>query len=218
MIVKMDFQDIGIVGIKTTYNNKTKNHYIRYIVDEYSLERAIEAIKGNKWVISLDYEGDLAHLFMIEELPTVPLIVTKEFQEITELSLDFFMMQVPKWVRVAIKTPKDFSDMKMIADLSKKYPNIRFCQGKFLRLPCCNIGCIDKDDLPTKVADSKISYYTEGCSCIVETMKLDELEGEEILYKDIEDKREKEVKDIREQVVQEVKGKRVFANLEDLLK
>lgn len=217
MIVKMDFQDIGVVGIRTTFNNKTKNHYIRYIVDEYSLERAIESVKGSKWVVALDYDGDLGHLSMIEELPTVPLIVTKEFEEITELSLEFFMMQVPKWVRVAIKTPKDFSDMRMIANMSKKYPNIRFCQGKFLRLPCCNIGCIDKEDLNTKVAESKITYYTDGCSCIIVTMNIEDVEGVEILYKDIEDKREKEVKDMREQVIKEVNDKRVVANLEDLL-
>lgn len=213
----MDFQDIGVVGIRTTFNNKTKNHYIRYIVDEYSLERAIESVKGSKWVVALDYDGDLGHLSMIEELPTVPLIVTKEFEEITELSLEFFMMQVPKWVRVAIKTPKDFSDMRMIANMSKKYPNIRFCQGKFLRLPCCNIGCIDKEDLNTKVAESKITYYTDGCSCIIVTMNIEDVEGVEILYKDIEDKREKEVKDMREQVIKEVNDKRVVANLEDLL-
>lgn len=218
MIIKMDFQDIGVVGVRTTYNNKTKNHYIRYVVDEYSLERAIEVTKCNKWVVAFDYEGDLAHLFMIDDLPTIPLIVTKEFTEITELAIEFFMMQVPKWVRVAIRTPKDFSDMKMIADLSKKYPNIRFCQGKFLRLPCCNIGCIDKEDLPTKVADSKISYYTEGCCCIVVTMDIEDVEGVEILYKDIEDKREKEVKEICEQVVQKVKEKRIYGDLKDLLK
>lgn len=217
MIVKMDFQDIGIVGVRTTYKNKIKNHYIRYVVDEYSLERAIEVTRGNKRVVALDYEGDIGHLSLIDDIPEIPVIVTQKFNEITELSLEFFMMQIPKWVRVAIRTPKDFSDMRMIADLSTKYPNIRFCKGKFLRLPNCNIGCIDRDDLSYKVAESKISYYTEGCSCIVETMDIEELEGVEILYKDIEEKKEKDVKETREKAVEEVKKKRVISSLDDLL-
>ena len=58
MIIKLDYQDIGLVGIKTNYNGKIKNHYIRYIVDEYSIDKAIREVKNNnKWVVALDYEG-----------------------------------------------------------------------------------------------------------------------------------------------------------------
>ena len=42
MIIKMDYEDIGLVGIRTNYNGKIKSHYIRYIVDEYSIEKAKE--------------------------------------------------------------------------------------------------------------------------------------------------------------------------------
>ena len=78
MIIKLDYQDIGLVGIKTNYNGKIKNHYIRYIVDEYSIDKAIREVKNNnKWVVALDYEGDIQYLFNVQEKPTIPVIFTK---------------------------------------------------------------------------------------------------------------------------------------------
>ena len=133
MIIKREYEDIGIAKINTNYNKKIKTHYIRYIVDEYCIEKAIKEAEENKWVVALDYEGDIQYLYRIKEKPKKPVIVTKEFVEISELSIDFFMSYVPSWVTVVIKTSKDYSDMRMIEKLSKKYENIRFCGGKFLR-------------------------------------------------------------------------------------
>ena len=87
MIIKLEYEDIGLVGIKTNYNNKVKNHYIRFIVDEYCVEKAIKEAENNKWVVALDYEGDFQYLFNLEEVPKIPVIITKEFTEINELSI-----------------------------------------------------------------------------------------------------------------------------------
>ena len=207
MIIKLEYEDIGLVGIKTNYNNKVKNHYIRYIVDEYSIEKAIKEVRNNKWVVALDYEGDNQHLFTLEEKPNIPVIVTKEFTEVTELGIDFFMSYVPSWVIVSIKTPSDFCDMRLVETLSKKYSNIRFCGGKFLRLPTCHIGCIQRDEIPAKIADSKISYYTEGCACAMVTMNIEDVEGVDLLFKD---KEEEKV------ILKEERKKKIIGNLDDL--
>ena len=151
MIIKLEYQDIGLVGIKTNYNNKVKNNYIRYIVDEFCIERAIKDSENNKWVVALDYEGDNQYLFNIPNKPNIPVIVTKEFKEINELSIAFFMKSLPDWVIVSIKTPSDFCDMRLVESLSLEFPNIRFCGGKFLRLPTCRIGCIQRDEIPAKI-------------------------------------------------------------------
>ncbi len=207
MIIKLEYEDIGLVGIKTNYNNKVKNHYIRYIVDEYSIEKAIKEVRNNKWVVALDYEGDNQHLFTLDEKPNIPVIVTKEFTEVTELGIDFFMSYVPSWVIVSIKTPADFCDMRLVETLSKKYSNIRFCGGKFLRLPTCHIGCIQRDEVPAKIADSKISYYTEGCACAMVTMNIEDVEGVDLLFKD---KEEEKV------ILKEERKKKIIGNLDDL--
>lgn len=207
MIIKLEYEDIGLVGIKTNYNNKVKNHYIRYIVDEYSIDKAIKEIRNNKWVVALDYEGDYQHLYNLDERPNVPIIVTKEFTEVTELGIDFFMSYVPNWVIVSIKTPSDFCDMRLVETLSNKYSNIRFCGGKFLRLPTCNIGCIQRNEVPAKIADSKISYYTEGCACAMVTMNIEDVEGVDLLFKD---KEEEKV------AIKEERKKKIINSIDDL--
>lgn len=208
MIIQLEYQDIGLVGIRTNYENKIKNHYIRYIVDEYSIDKAIKEVKNNKWVVALDYEGDVQYLYNIVERPTVPVIVTKEMKEINELSISFYIKTMPDWVIVSIKTPSDFCDMRLIEQLSKEYKNVRFCGGKFLRLPECNIGCIQRSDISGKVTDSKVEYYTEGCACILKTMPIEEVEGVDLLFKDKEEEKEK----------QKVENKKkMISNIEDLL-
>lgn len=208
MIIQLEYQDIGLVGIRTNYENKIKNHYIRYIVDEYSIDKAIKEVKNNKWVVALDYEGDVQYLYNIVERPTVPVIVTKEMKEINELSISFYIKTMPDWVIVSIKTPSDFCDMRLIEQLSKEYKNVRFCGGKFLRLPECNIGCIQRSDISGKVTDSKVEYYIEGCACILKTMPIEEVEGVDLLFKDKEEEKEK----------QKVENKKkMISNIEDLL-
>ena len=208
MIIKLEYEDIGLVGIKTNYNNKVKNHYIRFIVDEYCVEKAIKEAENNKWVVALDYEGDFQYLFNLEEVPKIPVIITKEFTEVNKLSIAFFMTKVPDWVIVSIKTPEDFSDMRLVDNLSKQYSNIRFCGGKFLRLPSCRIGCIQREEIPSKIADSKISYYTEGCACAMVTMNIEDVEGVDLLFK------EKEAEKI---ILKEENKKKIISSIEDLL-
>ena len=207
MIIRLEYEDIGLVGIRTNYNNKVKNHYIRYIIDEFSVEKAIYEANNNKWIVALDYMGDYQYLFNIQVKPTVPLIVSKEFLDITELTIDFFMSCVPDWVIVSIKTPADFCDLRLVETLSKKYPNIRFCGGKFLRLPTCHIGCIQREEIPAKIADSKISYYTEGCACAMVTMDIEDVEGVDLLFKD---KEEEKV------IIKEERKKKIINSIDDL--
>lgn len=211
MVIKLEYEDIGLVGIRTNYNGKIKKHYIRYIVDEYSIDKAIEDLELNEWVIALDYVGDLQYLFTINEKPKVPILVTKEVEEVTELGISFIMNTVPNWVVVVIKTPTTFSNMQIVELLSKEYPNIRFCGGKFLRLSGCRIGCIQKEDIVNKISESKISYYTNGCACIIPTVPLEKVEGLDMLYQEKEMLKEEK----REFIKEEIKKKAV-TNIEDL--
>ena len=118
------------------------------------------------------------------------------------------MTKVPDWVIVSIRTPEDFSDMRLVDNLSKQYANIRFCGGKFLRLPSCRIGCIQREEIPSKIADSKISYYTEGCACAMVTMNIEDVEGVDLLFK------EKEAEKI---ILKEENKKKIISSIEDLL-
>lgn len=210
MVVQVNYQD-DLVTIESLENGKKKNNYIRYIVDEFSLEKAIKDLDNNKWAVAIDYIGDTDYLFQVEKHPKKPIIITKEFKNITELSIDFYMTMIPDWVVVSIKTPNDFCDMRLVESLSKKYNNIRFCGGKFLRLPNCNIGCIRREDIPARIGETKVSYYTEGCACIIKTVSLEEL-SEFGTYRLIN---KESIEEQEEQVEKE--KKRVINSLSDLL-
>ena len=210
MIVRIEYQNT-ISAIKTKYKGREKSHYIRFIVDEYSIQSALEKVRDNKWVVALDYEGDISYLNNVKYKEyDKPVIVFREIEKVTEDIIRELMKSVPFWVRVAVKTPGDFNDMRVIFNLSKKYPNIRFCGGKFLRLDGCNIGCIGREDIPRKVAESKIDYYTKGCNCIIKTHNIEEVEGYEFIYSSEEEK----LKKIKEE---KADSKRVVKNLRDLL-
>jgi hypothetical protein len=117
------------------------------------------------------------------------------------------MSCIPNWVVVSIKTPNDFCDMRLVETLSKKYDNIRFCGGKFLRLPTCRIGCIQREEVPSKISDNKISYYTEGCACAMVTMDIQDVEGVDLLFKD---KEEEKV------IIKEERKKKIINSIDDL--
>ena len=93
MLVKMEYQDIGVAGLKTNYDSKVKTHYIDYIVDEYTIDTAIQEVNEgfNKYTVCLQYEGDLQRLFMIDEKPKCPVLVKRELEDVTELSITFLV-------------------------------------------------------------------------------------------------------------------------------
>ena len=136
------------------------------------------------------------------EIPKKPVIVTREFDDINELSIQFALNTMPDWVILAVKTPSDYSDMRFVSYISKKYKNVRFCGGKFIRLQGCNVGCICRENIPDKIPESDINYYTDGCSCILVSMHIEDVEGLEYIYDDVP-KMEKK--------------KKVVNNLDDLM-
>lgn len=218
MLVKMEYQDIGVAGLKTNYDSKVKTHYIDYIVDEYTIDTAIQEVNEgfNKYTVCLQYEGDLQRLFMIDEKPKCPVLVKRELEDVTELAITFLVKMVPDWVRLCIKTPSDFSDMRLVESISKKYPNVHFCGGKLLRLKSCNVGCLRRDEIPKKISDQKFNFYVEGCACPLRCKPVEELEGVDIIIKDKYEHKKVKKEEVKEQIKEEVTSKKVISNLSDL--
>lgn len=219
MVIKMEYQDIGIVGIRTkNWNDKVKIHYINYIVDEFSIDSAINEVNTgfNKYIVSLEYVGDLHRLFLIEEKPKVPVLIKRELEDVTELSIAFIVKTIPDWVRLCIKTPTDFCDMKLVESVCKKFPNVHFCMGKFLRLNNCNIGCLRREEIPKKITDQKYNFYTEGCACPMYAIPLEEVENVDIIFKDKEEQKQIKKQEIKQQIKEEGTSKKVISNLSDL--
>lgn len=67
-----------------------------------------------------------------------------------------------KHVNVLVKLPDDYTNMMFVKQMCDKYTNVRFTGGTLLALCGCKIGAIENEDLPKKIADSKIPVIYEG--------------------------------------------------------
>ena len=87
-------------------------------------------------------------------------------------------------VRVVINVDSMFSDMRLVAEWSSRFSNIRFCGGHLIRLKGCNIGCVGVQDIPKKIVESRIPMVCKGCSCVLTNVLLDDLDYIEF-YEDL---------------------------------
>lgn len=174
MILSLSYEDITGSAVRGEVNGKSVNFFMRVKVNESNIEEALTKLKGNKWVVAFDYVGDPEFLKTVDIGDSV-VIITKEVEKL-DMNVDFLLNGLDRRVRVVLKLPKTYTDMKSIYDYSRKYPNVRFCGGKFLRLEGCNIGCIGQSDVFRKVPDSKLSIVSEGCSCVFQNIHIDDLD------------------------------------------
>lgn len=178
----MEYEGQEIVGIKTK-GEIEKQRYIRYKVDEYSIRRCLEETKNNSWVVGIDYVGDMQELKSVEYKPGYkPVIVIKDVGDIVIKEIPKIKKQLPEWVRLVLRLPQTFKDMRKIHNLGQNYPEIRVCGGELIRLEGCQIGCITDTDLPKEVTDMKKLYTTKGCGCVQLTMNITELDNYEVMY------------------------------------
>lgn len=185
VILRVKYEDLGkdANAARGVVNGKQVNFFLRVQVDEMNIVDAIQRFRGNKWVVALDYIGDPGFLQNID-ISGVLVIVIKEVMSIESLDIDlqFMLSQIDPRVRVVLKLPKDFNNMKVLYDLNQRYPNLHFCGGYLLRIDGCNIGCIGVNDLFKKVPSSRISLITEGCGCVLQTVTMDDVGEVEFYY------------------------------------
>lgn len=174
MILKLKYEDLTGNAARGEVNGKNVNFYMRVQVDEMNIVEAIEKLRGNRYVVALDYVGELSFLNTIDT-SGVNIIVTREVKTLDD-SLDFLFSEVKPNIRVALKLPDDFKDMRAIHAYSQRYPNARFCGGKLIRLEGCNVGCIAREDISKKIPNSRISVVTEGCGCVLRNIHIDDVD------------------------------------------
>lgn len=174
MLLKLKYDDVKASGARGEVNGKMMNFFMRVQVDELNLVEAMQKFKSNKWVVALDYTGEVGFLKTVEVLDKT-IIVTKEVEKV-DLNVDFIMSDIDNRVRVVFSLPENYSDMRTIYDYSQKYTNIRFDGGKFIKLDGCNVGAIGVDDIPKKIADSRIAVVTRGSASVFEEVHIDDVD------------------------------------------
>lgn len=174
MLAKIKYADIRGNVLTGTVNDKEETFLMRVTVDKDNIVDAITKLGSHKNVVAFDYYGEVDGLV---NLPATqkPVILHKSIEGV-DVNLDMFLLSVPAGIRVALKVPNNYCDMRSIIDASKKYPNVTFCGGNLIRLPGASIGCIKQCDLVKKVAESKIPLVCKGCSCIIPNVCYEDIE------------------------------------------
>jgi hypothetical protein len=185
MIVGLYYSDLKGYAIEAKIKEKNVLLYMRVFTDMTNIEEAVNALRGNRYVVGVEYSGDTAILSKIDLSGLNVLIHYKV--DLSEEIVDSIMQSIPSTVNVVFNLDENYSDLRRVLELSKKYNNIRFCGGYMLRIPDVRIGCIRQEDLKLKRTNNKVDLVCSGCSCIFPTKSLDE-------YDDVIFRSEKEVK------------------------
>lgn len=174
MLLRLKYEDMTSNAARGEVNGKNVNFFLRVQVDASNISEALVKLKGNKWVAGFDFVGEPTFLHTID-IGDAVVMVEKEVETVDE-NLDFTLTNLGSKIRVLVKLPKDYSDMKTIHAYSQKYPNIRFCGGNLIRLDGCNVGCIGKEDISKKIPDNRIGVLAEGCGCVFQNIHIDDVD------------------------------------------
>lgn len=175
MLAKVKYAQVEGNTLTGIVNNKEVNFLMRIQVDKTNIRDAILKYGDYRNVVAFDYYDEIEGL---QNLPHTqkPIIYHKDIEGI-DINLDMFLNVVPSVIRVALKLPNNYCDMREVMKVSAKYPNVTFCGGNFIRLPGASIGCIKQCDLNKKVSENKVPFVCRGCSCVYENVDLDAIEG-----------------------------------------
>lgn len=175
MIVKMKYEDLKGNTLRVGVDDKKVLAYMRVALTSENVVEAISKYGSAKNVVAFDYVGDIQTLNTLE-LGTNPICVKYSLDDV-DSTIDDIMTSINNdKIRVIIKLPETYCDMQKIEEYSKKYENIRFCGGHFLRLEGCKLGCVGVEDIPKKVHPNKIKLECKGCACVYETVDINEFD------------------------------------------
>lgn len=158
MLLNIDFSSVENTGVKGEVDGKKVNFYMVINVSERNIIEAQSKYGNSKGVVAFNYTGNPDFLQGNAQLAeiTKPLLLNVALEQIGIIEIQQTMIKYPQNVRVVFQLPSDFSNMQFIYSESKKYPNIRFEGGRLLRLGGCKIGSVDIEDIPRKIAVSRL--------------------------------------------------------------
>lgn len=193
MLLNVNYSDVRETGAKGEVDGKKVNFFMVVNIDEANFAEAVDRLGTTKGVVAFNFIGSPAFLQDSPLVRTVskPVIVKVQLDTVNMIDIQQTMIAYPQTVRVVFELPKGFNNMKFIHDESKKYPNIRFEGGNLIRLAGCKIGAIGVDDIPRKIALSRLKL-TPAESGEFSAMKLIHIDNVDIVefypYRDVKPK------------------------------
>ena len=173
MFLKIKYEDVGDRICSGRVNDKRVNLLLRVEVNKDNIIEALERLGGSRGIAGFYYVGDIGFLSSVD-IGNNLVIVEVNVNDL-DLNTDMLLKGIPSNIRVAVKLPSDFCDMKKVCDFSTLYPNTRYCGGNLIRIKGANIGCIGVDDIQKKIAESRIPLASVGCATCMQMLEFDDV-------------------------------------------
>lgn len=139
--------------------------FIVLTTDETNIERAVEIMLKNYWVVGIEYRGSVTALKGVDTKHCY-VYSTYSMPEISYDSVKAVMQVIPDNLTMVFKVTSTFCDMRLVFDMCKEYGDrIRFDGGHFLNLPDCHFGEVGREHVAMLKTKTKMDVVLKGvCS------------------------------------------------------
>ena len=156
-------------GVVTKVGNKNHNVFFKVIVDDFSIEEALQGNDSN--IVMYDYQGTTTNPTYLG-IDSTDLYIAKSYEygnDLSENDILEVLNEVPQGVTPIIKLPNDYKNFEFVCRMCDKYPRLRFCGGIMFCADGCRIGCCGRDILDNAgIKYSDNNNIKEGCACALD--------------------------------------------------
>lgn len=219
MILKIPYSELKSSGVKGVFDGKEVSFLLHVIVDSTNIEEALAKLDGVKSIICFEYV-DEAPLIANLDLIKTPVVVIVQVSSLG-VNFDFTVGKYPSSVRIIAELPDDFTDVRAVEDICLKYPHVRITGGRLLKIDGLRLGLHSREDIPKKIAASRVPTVWEGVKSYMRLVQYSELESVEYydakreVIKTAKEPKQPKSPRVKKPVVKKQKHK-VLASLGDL--
>ena len=148
------------MSIKGKYNGKKHQVYIRLVCDDSNLKECVDLARVSKNILMVEHQGqgDTKAYSLVRN---TGVYIGKVFtcgNNFDASELERIIEDVPDYITPIISFPDDFCDLELVWELSKIYPNVRFCGGKLFAIDGVKVGAVGID-----ILDKVSAKYDDEC-------------------------------------------------------
>lgn len=153
------------MNLSAKYNNKKHKVYLKLNCDDYILEDGLSLARVSKNILMVNYQGigtSQVYLGLTNDTGIYVGRVMDFGNDITEEDIERLVVNIPEGITPIIKLPEDFTNLRFIWEVSKKFPRVRFCGGKLFAIEGVKVGAIGVDILDRVEAKYDDDAYSLG--------------------------------------------------------
>lgn len=153
------------MNLSAKYNNKKHKVYLKLNCDDYILEDGLSLARVSKNILMVNYQGigtSQVYLGLTNDTGIYVGRVMDFGNDITEEDIERLVINIPEGITPIIKLPEDFTNLRFIWEVSKKFPRVRFCGGKLFAIEGVKVGAIGVDVLDRVEAKYGEDAYSLG--------------------------------------------------------